>query len=133
VISTNPLLQILKSVPDRDTDVPAAITSKTLVNILKPADPFGDFLPAIRTPGGLAEMSATPERTPFVDHASGGIGMQKRTGPIFPPGEFRPSCRTHRLGCRKGLTFCENWSLSREMKAAALGLQCAISLWRIGL
>jgi len=132
VIPSKTLPQILKSIPDRDTDVPAAITSQTFVNILKPADPFGDFLPAVRASGGLAEVGATSERTPLVDHASGGIGMQKRAGPVIPLGEFRPSRRTHRFGRRKGLTFCENRSLSRKMKAAALGLKCAISLWRFG-
>jgi hypothetical protein len=59
--------------------------------------------------------------------------MKEGAGSIIAIRKLLASCRTDCLGGRECLPLGQNGSLSREMKAAALGLQRAVALRRIGL
>jgi hypothetical protein len=59
--------------------------------------------------------------------------MEKWAGAVFPFRKFRSSRSPHSLGGCQCLSLGQDGSLARKVKPAALRLQCAVSLGRVGL
>lgn len=59
--------------------------------------------------------------------------MEQWTGTVVALGKLSPACGPDSLGRSERLPFGQHWSASREMEAAAFGLQGAVPLRRIGL
>jgi hypothetical protein len=58
--------------------------------------------------------------------------MKEWAGSIIAIRKLFASCRPDSLSGGESFSFGQDWSLSREMKAATLGLQGAVSLGRVG-
>jgi len=59
--------------------------------------------------------------------------MEKWAGAVFPFRKFRSSRSPHSLGGCQCLSLGQDGSLTRKVKPAALCLQRAVSLGRVGL
>jgi len=77
------LFEIFQGIPDRHGDIPPAVTSESLVDLLKTSDPIGDFFARVGTSRSLTKMSAASEGAPLVDHATRGVRVKERAGSVI--------------------------------------------------
>ena len=124
---------LLQGIPDGHCDIASTVSTQVFVDLLKASDPFGNLLAGVGAAGRLAEVRPASKGTSLIDHAARGERMQQGACPIIPLGEFLPSRGADRLGCRERFALGENGGSSRQMKAAAFGLQGTVPLGRIRL
>ena len=105
-----------------------AVAVEAGVNFFKAADEVEDLVSRVGAAGGCAEMRAATEGAGFVDHTTGGFGIEQRAGFVGGVGERFSAGGAEGFGGDESLASREPGNFSGEMELAAFGAEGAIPL-----